>query len=134
MASYRLAPVAADLVAAYEDDLGDIGQRPDHKVLWGARWFRAHVGEPAAFAQLPLDEQHAVNGGPITGKPWSHAKWQNEVSGGPFFVADDGVAAATIRAAPDRGASRRGGARQVRRRQLHELEIPWRASSPVGSA
>ena len=46
---------ATDLVTAYENDLWDIGQRPDHKVLWGARWFCAHIGEPQAFAELPLD-------------------------------------------------------------------------------
>ena len=61
MAAYRLPPAATDLVTAYENDLWDIGQRPDHKVLWGARWFCAHVGDPAAFAELPVGEQLAVN-------------------------------------------------------------------------
>jgi site-specific recombinase XerD len=61
MAAYRLAPAAVDLVTAYENDLWDIGQRPDHKVLWGARWFCAHVGEPQAFAELPVTAQLAVN-------------------------------------------------------------------------
>jgi integrase len=61
MSAYRLAPTATDLVTAYENDLWDIGQRPDHKVLWGARWFCAHVGDPAAFAELPVVEQLAVN-------------------------------------------------------------------------
>ena len=61
MSAYRLAPAVTDLVTAYENDLWDIGQRPDHKVLWGARWFCAHVGDPAAFAELPVVEQLAVN-------------------------------------------------------------------------
>jgi integrase len=61
MPVFRLAAAEEDLVAAYENDLWDIGQRPDHKVLWGARWFCVHVGEPAAFAELPVDEQLAVN-------------------------------------------------------------------------
>lgn len=61
MAAYRLAAAARDLVAAYEEDLWDIGQRPDDKVLWGARWFCANVGEPQAFAELPLADQLAVN-------------------------------------------------------------------------
>src|SRR5512146_3388184 len=61
MAAYRLAAAARDLVAAYEEDLWDIGQRPDHKVLWGARWLCARVGEPQAFAELPLADQLAVN-------------------------------------------------------------------------
>jgi integrase len=61
MIAYRLAGDASDLVAAYENDLWDISQRPDHKVLWGARWFCGHVGEPQAFADLPLPEQLAVN-------------------------------------------------------------------------
>ena len=61
MSAYRLAPAARDLVTAYENDLWDIGQRPDHKVLWGARWFCAHIGEPQAFAELPLEQQLAVN-------------------------------------------------------------------------
>ena len=61
MSAYRLAPAATDLVTAYENDLWDIGQRPDHKVLWGARWFCAHIGEPQAFAELPLEQQLAVN-------------------------------------------------------------------------
>lgn len=61
MAAYRLPVAAQDLVAAYEADLWDIGQRPDHKVLWGARYFCAHVGEPRAFAALPLADQLAVN-------------------------------------------------------------------------
>ncbi len=34
--AYRLDPADLDLVAAYEADLWDIGQQPDHKVLWGA--------------------------------------------------------------------------------------------------
>ena len=33
MSAYRLAPAATDLVTAYENDLWDIGQRPDHKVF-----------------------------------------------------------------------------------------------------
>ena len=61
MSAYRLAPAATDLVTAYENDLWDIGQRPDHKVLWGARWFCAHIGEPQAFAELTLEQQLAVN-------------------------------------------------------------------------
>ena len=61
MAAYRLAAAELDLVAAYADDLCDIGQRPDHKVLWGARWFCTHVGEPQAFSELPLERQLAVN-------------------------------------------------------------------------
>ena len=61
MAAYQLPAAELDLVAAYEDDLWDIGQRPDHKVLWGARWFCAHVGEPQAFAALPAEQQLAVN-------------------------------------------------------------------------
>jgi len=61
MAAYRLAGEALDLVAAYENELWDIGQLPDHKVLWGARWFLVHVGEPQAFADLPVDEQLAPN-------------------------------------------------------------------------
>jgi site-specific recombinase XerD len=61
MAGYRLAADALDLVAAYENDLWDIGQRPNHKVLWGARWFCAHVGEPQAFVELPIAEQLAAN-------------------------------------------------------------------------
>lgn len=61
MVAYRLAGDASDLVAAYQNDLWDISQRPDHKVLWGARWFCVHVGEPQAFADLPLPEQLAVN-------------------------------------------------------------------------
>ena len=61
MAAYRLAGEALDLVTAYENDLWDIGQLPDHKVLWGARWFLVHVGEPQAFADLPVDEQLAPN-------------------------------------------------------------------------
>src|SRR6266516_4743918 len=61
MAAYQLPAAELDLVAAYEDDLWDIGQRPDHKVLWGARWFCAHVGEPHAFAALPVEQQLAVN-------------------------------------------------------------------------
>jgi site-specific recombinase XerD len=63
MAAYRLAAAELDLVAAYEEDLWDIGQRPDHKVLWGARWFCAHVGEPQAFAELPVEQQLTVNNG-----------------------------------------------------------------------
>jgi len=61
MAAYRLAGEALELVTAYENDLWEIGQLPDHKVLWGARWFLVHVGEPPAFADLPVDEQLAVN-------------------------------------------------------------------------
>ena len=61
MVAYRLTGDASDLIVAYENDLWDIGQRPDHKVLWGARWFCVHVGEPQAFADLPLPEQLAVN-------------------------------------------------------------------------
>ena len=61
MSAYRLAAAAMDLVTAYENDLWDIGQRPDHKVLWGARWFCVHIGEPQAFAELPLEQQLAVN-------------------------------------------------------------------------
>src|SRR5215207_10289916 len=44
MAAYRLSLTSVDLVAAYEADLWDIGQRPDHKVLWGARFFCARIG------------------------------------------------------------------------------------------
>ena len=61
MAAYQLPVAELDLVAAYEADLWDIGQRPDHKVLWGARWFCAHVGEPQAFAVLPLEQQLTAN-------------------------------------------------------------------------
>ncbi len=61
MAAYRLARASLDLVSAYENDLWDFGQRADHKVLWGARWFCAHVGQPQQFAQLPVAEQLAVN-------------------------------------------------------------------------
>jgi len=61
MSAYRLAAAEADLVAAYENDLWGVGQRPDHKVVWGARWFCVHVGEPAAFPELPVIEQLAVN-------------------------------------------------------------------------
>lgn len=61
MAAYRLAIASLDLVAAYEADLWDVGQRPDHKVLWGARYFCARIGEPSAFNALPLDEQLGVN-------------------------------------------------------------------------
>jgi len=61
IAAYRLAATELDLVAAYENDLWDIGQLPDHKVLWGAGWFCVHVGEPQAFAALPLAGQLAVN-------------------------------------------------------------------------
>lgn len=61
MAAYRLAGKALDLVSAYESDLWDIGQLPDHKVLWGARWFLVHVGEPHAFTDLPLKQQLSVN-------------------------------------------------------------------------
>lgn len=61
MAAYRLAAESLDLVDAYESDLWDIGQRPDHKVLWGARWFCARVGEPGSFAELPVAEQLAMN-------------------------------------------------------------------------
>jgi integrase len=61
MAAYQLPTAAMELVAAYEEGLWDIGQRPDHKVLWGARWFCAHVGEPQAFAELPVVEQLGVN-------------------------------------------------------------------------
>ena len=51
----------ARLVAAYEADLWDIGQQPDHKVLWGARFFCARIGAPAAFNVLPLTDQLGVN-------------------------------------------------------------------------
>src|SRR6476659_228011 len=61
MAAYRLACMALDLVSAYESDLWDIGQLPDHKVLWGARWFLVHVGEPHAFTDLSLQQQLSVN-------------------------------------------------------------------------
>ena len=61
MAAYRLAGKALDLVSAYESDLWDIGQLPDHKVLWGARWFLVHVGEPHAFTDLSLQQQLSVN-------------------------------------------------------------------------
>ena len=61
MAAYRLPAAALDLVAAYEAELWDIGQRPDHKVLWGARFFCARIGEPAAFNALPLHEQVGLN-------------------------------------------------------------------------
>ena len=61
MAAYRLAVGALDLVAAYEADLWDIGQQPDHKVLWGARFFCARIGAPAAFNVLPLTDQLGVN-------------------------------------------------------------------------
>jgi len=61
MSAYRLAAAETDLVVAYENDLWDVGQRPDHKVLWGARWFCVHVGEPAAFPELPMTDQLAVN-------------------------------------------------------------------------
>jgi integrase len=59
--AYRLTASAKDLVTAYENDLWDIDQRPDHKVLWGARWFCARIGEPQRFAELPIGEQLAVN-------------------------------------------------------------------------
>ena len=67
MAAYRLAGDASDLVGAYENDLWEIGQLPDHKVLWGARWFLVHVGEPQAFAELPVAEQLALEprGAPV---------------------------------------------------------------------
>ena len=61
MAAYRLSLTSVDLVAAYEADLWDIGQRPDHKVLWGARFFCARIGDPAAFKALPLHEQLGLN-------------------------------------------------------------------------
>ena len=61
MAAYRLSAAALDLVAAYEADLWDIGQQPDHKVLWGARFFCARIGAPAAFNVLPLTDQLGVN-------------------------------------------------------------------------
>jgi site-specific recombinase XerD len=61
MAAYRLPVGALDLVAVYEADLWDIGQQPDHKVLWGARFFCARIGEPAAFNVLPLADQLGVN-------------------------------------------------------------------------
>lgn len=61
MSAFRLAADEQDLVAAYENDLWDIGQQPDHKVLWGARWFCVHIGAPAAFAELAVSEQLAVN-------------------------------------------------------------------------
>jgi integrase len=61
MAAYRLSVASLDLVAAYEADLWDIGQQPDHKVLWGARFFCARIGAPAAFNVLPLTDQLGVN-------------------------------------------------------------------------
>jgi integrase len=61
MAAYRLSVTSLDLVAAYEADLWDIGQQPDHKVLWGARFFCARIGAPAAFNVLPLTDQLGVN-------------------------------------------------------------------------
>ena len=61
MAAYQLARASLDLVASYENDLWDIGQRPDHKVAWGARWFCAHVGQPQDFTKLPVAEQLSVN-------------------------------------------------------------------------
>src|SRR5215217_4761524 len=61
MAAYRLSLTSVDLVAANEADLWDIGQRPDHKVLWGARFFCARIGDPAAFKALPLHEQLGLN-------------------------------------------------------------------------
>jgi hypothetical protein len=59
--AYRLTRDALHVVAAYEADVWDLGQRPDDKVLWGARWFCAHVGAAQAFAELPLADQLAVN-------------------------------------------------------------------------
>src|SRR5215213_7219401 len=61
MAAYRLSVDSLDLVAAYEADLWDIGQCPDHKVLWGARFFCARIGGPAAFNALPLEERLSLN-------------------------------------------------------------------------
>ena len=61
MAAYRLPAASLDLVAAYEGELWDIGQRPDHKVLWGARYFCARIGQPVAFNALPLHEQLGLN-------------------------------------------------------------------------
>jgi site-specific recombinase XerD len=61
MTAYRLAGEALDLVTAYQNDLWDIGQLPDQTVLWGARWFLVRVGEPQAFADLPLSQQLSVN-------------------------------------------------------------------------
>jgi site-specific recombinase XerD len=61
MAAYRLTAVELDLVTAYENDLWDIGQIPDHRSRWGARWFCVHVGAPQAFAGLPLADQLAAN-------------------------------------------------------------------------
>jgi hypothetical protein len=61
MAAYRLAGEALDLVTAYESHLWEIGQLPDHKVLWGARWFLVHIGAPQAFAELALEHQLSVN-------------------------------------------------------------------------
>jgi site-specific recombinase XerD len=59
--AYQLGAAELDVVAAYEADLWDIGQRPDHKVLWGARYFCARIGAPQAFTELPLAEQLEVN-------------------------------------------------------------------------
>ncbi len=61
MVAYRLATGELDLVAGYENDLWDIGQIPDHRTRWGSRWFCAHVGEPQAFARLPVADQLAAN-------------------------------------------------------------------------
>ncbi len=59
--AYQLTGDELSLVAAYEADLWDIGQQPDHKVLWGARYFCARIGAPPAFTALPLGEQLALN-------------------------------------------------------------------------
>ncbi len=59
--AYQLDAVRLGLVAAYEADLWDIGQQPDHKVLWGARYFCARIGPPQAFTDLPLAEQLSMN-------------------------------------------------------------------------
>jgi hypothetical protein len=52
MAAYRLPAASLDLVAAYEGELWDIGQRPDHKVLWGARYFCARIGDRPRSTRL----------------------------------------------------------------------------------
>lgn len=48
-------------MSAYERHLRDMGPLANQTALWGARWFRVHVGEPARFAALPLDGQHRVD-------------------------------------------------------------------------
>ncbi len=52
MSAYRLAPAARDLVTAYVNDLWDIGQRPDHKVLWGVIAFVMIAAALGALAFL----------------------------------------------------------------------------------